>query len=449
MKFRCRALARRDKGLIRRYLMKMTGKSESQGTRLIRQHWETGCIRDRRGRPAHAFHRRYTKADIGLLAEVDAALGQMCGHSTRAVMRRMYEEYGDQRFKRLAAISNGQFYNLRNGATYRRRRTTLRKTRATAVKIGERRKPQLRGRPGFLRVDMVHQGDRDGEKGVYHINLVDDMLQWEHVATVRAISKRCLVPVPEELIGGCPFKVLGFHADNGSEYINHRVAEMLSRLHVPEFTKSRARHSNDNALVESKNGNVIRRQFGYRHIPKLFTSEVNAFARDVLSPYLNFHRPCLFPTEIVDAKGRARKRYLYQECDDPVREAQVLAGRGAAPQARRHHLRSRRGGQSQQRPRRRSKSQPGACQTLRTHRPGGRSQTPRKRLKPRIPMTHTNNNRRLRGRNTTPKAPARYSRARYRRRQPVQNRLPLQKLPRNRSGSTLSTCSLHAHFSIG
>ncbi len=323
-RFRYRSLPRCDKGVIRAYLVKMTGKSESQVTRLIRQHRETGRIRDRRGAPAHAFKRRYTKADIGLLAEVDAALGQLCGHSTRAVMRRMFEEYGDDRFARLAGISNGQFYNLRKHAAYRRRRTTFQKTRATAAKIGERRKPQPRGRPGFLRVDTVHQGDRDGEKGVYHVNVVDEVTQWEHVATVRAISERCLVPVLRQIIASCPFKVLGFHADNGSEYINHKVAELLSRLHIPEFTKSRPRHSNDNALVESKNGNVIRRHFGYGHIPKLFAREVNAFARDVLLPFLNFHRPCLFATEIADGKRRVRKRYRYQDTMTPLEKLKPL-----------------------------------------------------------------------------------------------------------------------------
>ncbi len=324
VKFRYRALPRRDKGSIRAYLMKMTGKSESQVTRLIRQYLDTGRIRDRRGAQAHAFRRRYTKADIGLLAEVDEALGQLCGHATRAVMRRMHEEYGDERFERLAGVSNGQFYNLRKSTTYRRRRTTFRETRATAVSIGERRKPRPKGRPGFLRVDTVHQGDRDGEKGVYHVNLVDEVTQWEHVATVRAISKRCLVPVLEELIKACPFNVLGFHADNGSEYINHKVVEMLKKLHVPDFTKSRPRRSNDNALVESKNGNVIRRCFGYGHIPKLFAREVNAFARDTLSPFLNFHRPCLFPTEVTDRKGKARKRYRYEDVATPFEKLRSL-----------------------------------------------------------------------------------------------------------------------------
>ena len=118
-------------------------------------------------------------------------------------MRRQYEKYGDERFARLAYISHGHFYNLRKDDAYRRRRTTVRKTRATTVSIGDRRKPRPEGRPGFLRVDTVHQGERDGEKGVYHVNLVDEVTQWEHVATVRAISERCL-PVLENSSSPAP-----------------------------------------------------------------------------------------------------------------------------------------------------------------------------------------------------------------------------------------------------
>ena len=324
VRFGYHGLSKAEKGVILRYLAKMTGKSPPQVQRLVRQHRETGRVRDRRGVPACAFVRRYTKADVGLLAEVDAALGQRCGHATRAVMRRMVEEFGDERFERLASISNGHFYNLRKSTTYRRRRTTYRKTRARQVAIGERRKPRPRGRPGFLRVDTVDQGEKDGEKGVFHINLVCEVTQWEHVGTVRAISENCLIGVLRELIEACPFKVLGFHADNGSEYINHRVAEMLNSLEIPEFTKSRARRSNDNALVESKNGNVVRQQFGYQHIPKIFDREVNAFARDVLSPFLNFHRPCLFPTRFVDAQGRTRTRYRYQDTMTPFEKLKSL-----------------------------------------------------------------------------------------------------------------------------
>ncbi len=326
VQFRYSSLGRRDKGTVRAYLAKVTGFSRAQVTRLVRQYRETGRIVDRRGPPKNGFKARYTKADKGLLAEVDAVLEQRCGHATRAVMRRMVEEYGDERFKRLAYISNGHLYNLRKSKTYTRRRTNHRKTKARKVGIAERRKPRPKGRPGFPRVDTVDQGEKDGEKGVFHINLVDEVTQWEHVGTVRAISHNCLLKVLRELIKSCPFKVLGFHADNGSEYINHRVAEMLNGLHVPEFTKSRPRRSNDNALVESRNGNVIRRFFGYGHIPKLFDREVNVFSRDVLTPYLNFHRPCLFPTKVVDPKGKTAKRYRYQDTMTPFEKLKSLPG---------------------------------------------------------------------------------------------------------------------------
>ena len=99
--------------------------------------------------------------------------------------------------------------------------------------------------------------------------------------------------------------------DNGSEYINRHVAELLDKLLIEEHTKSRSRHSNDNAQAESKNGSIVRKHFGYSHIPQRFAREVNEFCREHLNPYVNFHRPCLFAETITDAKGRQRKRYPY------------------------------------------------------------------------------------------------------------------------------------------
>ncbi len=105
------------------------------------------------------------------------------------------------------------------------------------------------------------------------------MTQYEYVGVVRGISERFLIPALEALLPMFPFPVPGFHADNGSEYINHRVADLLRKLHVGEFTKSRARRSNDNALVEGKNAHVVRRHLGHEHIPARFADDVDAFAR--------------------------------------------------------------------------------------------------------------------------------------------------------------------------
>ena len=98
-------------------------------------------------------------------------------------------------------------------------------------------------------MNCVHVGDRDGAKGVYLVNVVDEVTQYEFVGAVAAISERCLVPVLDGLLGLFPFAVVGFHADNGSEYVNHTVAALLNKLRVERFTKSRARHSNDKSWV--------------------------------------------------------------------------------------------------------------------------------------------------------------------------------------------------------
>ena len=76
------------------------------------------------------------------------------------------------------------------------------------------------------------------------------------VATCEKISEVFLIPVLEDLLQSFPFAILGFQSDNGSEYINGHVAKLLNKLLIEEHTKSRSRHSNDNAQAESKNGAI-------------------------------------------------------------------------------------------------------------------------------------------------------------------------------------------------
>lgn len=316
-------LGKAEKGLVRDYLIKVSGFSRAQVTRLITQFRKTGHVSDRRGRPANAFRKRYQPVDVALLAEVDVLHGTLSGPATRKLCERAYTVFGDERFERLASISNGHLYNLRHSTDYQRRRRHVDKTRPSPVRIGERRKPFPEGRPGFLRVDSVHQGDLDGIKGLYHINLVDEVSQFQFVGTTERLSERFLLPVLEALIAAFPFIIVGVHADNGSEYINKRVARLLEKLRI-ELTKSRSRQSNDNALVESKNGSIVRKHLGYAHIPGCYAQQVNAFTATILSPYLNYHRPCFFPEEIIDAKGKRRKRYPYANLMTPYDKLKSL-----------------------------------------------------------------------------------------------------------------------------
>ena len=186
----------------------------------------------------HEFRRTYTDADIALLAELDRAHERMSGPATRCILQREYERFGKLEYVRLAGISVGHLYNLRHSVSYRKQAAVWEPTRPTAVSIGERRKPDPKGRPGFLRIDTVHQGDWDGAKGVYHIHAVDSVTQWEVVGCASKISERYLMPVLEAILHQFPFVIAGFHADNGSEYINHTVAQLLKKLLI-EFTKSR------------------------------------------------------------------------------------------------------------------------------------------------------------------------------------------------------------------
>lgn len=134
------------------------------------------------------------------------------------------------------------------------------------------------------------------------------MTQAEYIGCVEGISEYFLLPLLEELLNSFPFKVLGFHSDNGSEYINRQVAGMLQKMLVDQ-TKSRSRHSNDNALAEGKNGAIVRKYMGYTHIPERHAEKINCFYREHLNSYLNFHRYCGFATDYVDSRGKIKKKY--------------------------------------------------------------------------------------------------------------------------------------------
>jgi len=302
---------RGPRGLLRRYIAKMTGLSRAQMTRLIRRYLERGeiVVRDYQ---RHRFAQRYTRADIELLAGVDEAHENLSGPATRHILQREYEQYGKLEFQRLASISVAHLYNLRQHQRYRERRLNYVKTRPTTVSIGERRQPDPQGQPGYLRVDTVHQGDQQGTKGVYHINAVDEVTQWQIVAATPRLSEAWLEPVLQASLRQFPFRIRGFHSDNGSEFINAIVAGMLNKLLI-EQTKSRPRHSNDNGLVETKNGAVIRKHLGYGYIDAAHAELLQGFYIEHFNPYLNFHRPCAQAQVRIDEKGRKHCTYPHYQ----------------------------------------------------------------------------------------------------------------------------------------
>jgi len=323
IRFRYFPARKKDKSIIKEYIMRMTGYSDAQLTRLIAKQKKYGKIfADTKKR--HKFPRKYTAEDIARLIETDNAHSRLSGPGTKRILKRMFEVFKDLRFERLKDISSAHIYNLRGTRQYKSHALTVEKTKPVQVPIGERRKPDPRGKPGYLRVDTVHQGDLDKEKGVYHINVVDEVTQWEIVGCAeKVISERYLLPLLKDLIEQLPFVIHGFHSDNGSEYINRRVAGLLNKLLIHQ-TKSRARHTNDNPLVEGKNGSVVRKHMGYAHIPKRYAPAINQFYKQHFNVYINYHRPCGFATVITDKKGKQKKTYPHKDYQMPYEKLKSL-----------------------------------------------------------------------------------------------------------------------------
>ena len=318
VRFRYVELNKAEKGVLMRYLSKVSGYSRQQLTRLIRQYRNRGAIK-RSQRTGNGFRRptwisRSWPSLTSSTARSVARPPRSCASGPMACLAKSNMS---------ASPAVAHLYNLRKSTLYRRNRYTVAKTCPRASTIGERRQPQPQGQPGYIRVDTVHQGDLDKRKGVYHLNAVDQVTPFELITSVEQISEAYLIPALHYLLDAFPFVLHGFHSDNGSEYINKQVAKLLNKLLI-EFTKSRARQTNDNALVESKNGAVVRKHLGYAHIPQHYAQRLNAFHSQHLNPYINFHRPCCFPLTVTDAKGKQRKTYPYKQMMTPYEKLKSL-----------------------------------------------------------------------------------------------------------------------------
>ncbi len=325
---------KKHKGIIRKYLQKITGYSRAQITRLIEKYVKCGRVKPEEYK-RHKFNRIYSDEDIGLLAHTDEIHDYPNGAALKKIFKRMAVVYQCEEYEKISNISVTQIYNFRHYSTvYRRLAKRYEKTKPAVVNIGERRKPQPNGMPGYLRVDTVHQGDEVTEgktgqkekKGVYHINIVDEVTQSEFLGAAEKISEAFLIPILERLIECFPFRIHEFHADNGGEYINYQVANMLNNLLV-KLTKSRSRKTNDNALVESKNGSVVRKWIGYGYIAQKHADKINNFYFNFFNEYLNFHRPCGYAVlkEDRNKKGKIRKVYPIDNYQTPYDKFKTLA----------------------------------------------------------------------------------------------------------------------------
>ena len=276
-------------------------------TRLVGQHRATGRVTDRCARSSAA-------TPAPLLAEVDAALGDMSGPATRAVMRREFEA-ASVALSAWRACPTAMLVQL---APVSHLPTQTHHVHQDPADAGRHwRAPQAPARRAARLPTRRHRspGRLDGVKGVYRgrrrgHTVRAHRLRPGHLRTLSPPRARSEPPGVSLSNPGIPHRQwLRVHQPTG-----RGAAQQAAYRRV---TKSRARKSNDNALVEGKNAAVVRKHLGYDHIPQRFSARVNAFTHDVLSPFLNHHRPCLFPTEQRDHKGKIKKRYRDQDIATP------------------------------------------------------------------------------------------------------------------------------------
>ena len=320
VRFKYLTLKRAEKQVLRQYLMKISCLSRAQVARHITAYRKRMplCVPYKRHQP----FQRFTRSDTELLAETDDLHSRLNGAATIGIMKKEYE-CGDHRYIRLKDISVAHLYRLRGTKQYREQSTTYEKTQSVQTPIGERRKPRPNGKPGFLRTDSVHQGDCNGKKGVYHINNVDEVTQWEILLAVETLQEACVEPALNEAFLLFPFTIKNFHSDNGGEYINGVVQQFLKRWKAKQ-TKGRPRHSNDNGLAETKNGAIIRKHMTHHHIPQPYAARINKFYREHLIPYLNFHRPCAFPKVEILPNGKKKITYPKENYMTPYAKLKSL-----------------------------------------------------------------------------------------------------------------------------
>lgn len=317
-----RNLRRKEKRIVRKYLLKMTRYSQAQLTRLIAMQRVNGHIRPKQ-KIRHVFTTTYSRTDIALLAKTDELHDFPNGYAVKKILERMHRYFGKSEYATISRISVSHLYNVRQTDQYKQITKRYEKTKSVVSPIGERRKPQPNNKPGYIRVDTVHQGDEDGAKGIYHINMVDEIVQFEFMAAVESISEAYLLPILDLLLDLFPFVIIEFHSDNGSEYINRMVVALLNKLLI-KLTKSRSRKTTDNALVEGKNGSVIRKWIGYAFIAKGYAKQLNDFYLGWFHEYVNYHRPCAFATVITDSRGKQKKVYKQADYMTPFEKLKTI-----------------------------------------------------------------------------------------------------------------------------
>ena len=186
-------LKKKERGEVLTYISTFTGYKRGWVKKLAVQYIR-GKLEIKKYQRENGFNKKYTYEDKQLLFETRKVHNFISGNAIRKIMRDEYEIYKHTEYKNIKDISVSYMYKL-FGKTHDRRANKFFGTKPKNSTIGIRAPLTYDGCAGHLNVDTVHQGDRNGEKGIYHVNIVDSLTQWELIASLDVIAESSLAPV--------------------------------------------------------------------------------------------------------------------------------------------------------------------------------------------------------------------------------------------------------------
>lgn len=340
--------AKKDKGRMLDELVGVTGWSRANARRSI-------AAAGKRKGSARAVARKpraptYGYDTLKVLIEIWTLIGEPCGKYLAPIMAStlaQLESFGelDQVAHRLSDTVREQLVAM-SPATIDRMLAPTKSARYPAAKSATRPGATLRSSiglrqamdemeqaPGFFEIDLVaHCGHTLKGEHAWTLTVTDVYLGWTENIAIRNRAHSRVVAAIEEISGRLPYPMVGLDCDNGGEFINHALIAWCAERAI-FMTRARAHTSNDNAHVEQKNGDIVRKSaFRYRYDTPGELALLNE-----LWGHVNLRKNLFLPTKKANGWRTTKAGRNTRTYDTPKTPYQRLIDSGVLPdeQARR------------------------------------------------------------------------------------------------------------------
>ncbi len=338
IKDRYRHAGRRGKSRILDEFCEVCGHHRKHAIRLLRA--DSRTRKKKPGRPC-----RCGPAEIRVLEDIWLAADRPC--SARLIgMITLWLPYYEKRHGYLEASSRERLLKVKPRTLDRLLRVVRQKHGSKGL-CGTRHGDYLKSNipvkirhddvttPGFIQADTVaHCGGSLEGNFVWSLTFTDVLTGWTENGAVWNKGEGGVHQLLRTIEQRLPFRIRGFHTDNGGEFINHHLHSYYRNRPIPvEMTRGRAGRKNDNPHVEQKNWTHVRLLLGYQRIenPALIEDiDLLYQASNLLNNFFGANRRLVF-------KERRGARY-YKRYDDPTTPCQRLLTCGHLNQAELTHL---------------------------------------------------------------------------------------------------------------